>query len=80
MTLSEGIPGKTYMVECTRLNEKAGRRLEALGLIHGTRVEVLNKKKRGAMIFRARGTRLAVGKEISMGIYVKEDEDERTRD
>lgn len=32
------------------------------------------------MIFRARGTRLAVGKEISMGIYVKEDEDERTRD
>lgn len=80
MTLSEGVPGKTYRVECIRLNEKAGRRLEALGLIHGTRVEVLNKKKRGAMIFRARGTRLAVGKEISMGIYVKEDEDERTRD
>ena len=48
MTLSEGVPGKTYRVECTRLNEKAGRRLEALGLIHGTRVEVLNKKKRGA--------------------------------
>lgn len=46
MTLSEGVPGKTYRVECTRLNEKAGRRLEALGLIHGTRVEVLNKKKR----------------------------------
>ena len=34
MTLSEVVTGKTNRVECSRLNEKAGRRLEALGLIH----------------------------------------------
>ena len=71
MTLSEGIPGMEYVVESTRLNEKVGRRLEALGLIHGTQVEVLNRKKN-------RGTRMAVGKEISMGIYVREGHYERT--
>ena len=78
MTLSEGIPGMEYVVESTRLNEKVGRRLEALGLIHGTQVEVLNRKKNGTMIFKARGTRMAVGQEISMGIYVKEGHYERT--
>ncbi|MFR0986171.1 MAG: FeoA family protein [Frisingicoccus sp.] len=55
MTLSEGIPGMEYVVESTRLNEKVGRRLEALGLIHGTQVEVLNRRKRNND-FKARGT------------------------
>lgn len=72
MTLFDGIPGHIYVVESTRLNEKVGRRLEALGLIHGTRLEVLNKKNNGAMIFKARGTRLAVGKEISENIFIEE--------
>lgn len=78
MTLSEGIPGMEYVVESTSLNEKVGRRLEALGLIHGTKVEVLNRKKNGTMIFKARGTRMAVGKEISMGIHIREGHYERT--
>lgn len=72
MTLLEGIPGHMYVVEATELNEKVGRRLEALGLIYGTRLEVLNKKRNGAMIFKARGTRLAIGKEISENIFIKE--------
>ena len=72
MTLHEGIPGSIYVVESMELNEKIGRRLEALGLIHGTKLEVLNRKKNGTMIFKARGTRLAIGKEISAGIFVKE--------
>ena len=72
MTLSESIPGRVYAVESTKLNEKVGRRLEALGLIKETKVEVLNRKKNGTMIFKVRGTRLAVGKEISAGIFVKE--------
>ena len=72
MTLHEGVPGTLYVVESTELNDKVGRRLEALGLIHGTKLEVLNRKKNGTMIFKARGTRLAVGKEISAGIFVKE--------
>ena len=72
MTLHEGIPGSIYVVEFMELNEKIGRRLEALGLIRGTKLEVLNRKKNGTMIFKARGTRLAIGKEISAGIFVKE--------
>ena len=46
MTLSEGIPGKEYEVISVDVNEKVGRRLEALGLIHGTKTEVLNRKKK----------------------------------
>ena len=38
MTLSESIPGRAYAVESTKLNEKVGRRLAALGLIKGTKV------------------------------------------
>ena len=72
MTLSESVPGKVYTVESTKLNEKVGRRLEALGLIIGTKVEVLNRKKTGTLIFKVRGTRLAVVNEISAGIFVKE--------
>ncbi|MEE0751308.1 FeoA family protein [Frisingicoccus sp.] len=72
MTLSEGIPGKKYEVIAVNVNEKVGRRLEALGLIHGTKAEVLNKKRNGTLIFKARGTRLAIGREISEGITVKE--------
>ena len=72
MTLVDAIPGSKYIVESMELNEKVGRRLEALGLIHGTKLEVLNRKKNGTMIFKVRGTRLAIGKEISAGILVKE--------
>ncbi|MBQ2287604.1 MAG: ferrous iron transport protein A [Lachnospiraceae bacterium] len=72
MTLLEGLPGSEYIVESVDVNEKVGRRLEALGLIQGTKLEVLNRKKNGTMIFKARGTRLAIGKEISAGIFVKE--------
>ena len=74
MTLLEGLPGSEYIVESVDVNEKVGRRLEALGLIQGTKLEVLNRKKNGTMIFKARGTRLAIGKEISAGLFVKEGE------
>lgn len=73
MTLSEGISGKSYEVVSLQINEKVRRRLEALGLIYGTKIEILNRKKNGTLIFKARGTRLAVGREISEGIFVEED-------
>ena len=72
MTLVDAVPGSEYIVESMEVNEKVGRRLEALGLIHGTKLEVLYRKKNGTMIFKVRGTRLAIGKEISAGILVKE--------
>ncbi|MDD3221470.1 MAG: ferrous iron transport protein A [Clostridia bacterium] len=72
MTLAEGIPGTEYEISSIEVNEKVGRRLEALGLIYGTKIEVLNRKRNGTLIFKARGTRLAIGKEISNGIFIKE--------
>lgn len=48
------------------------RRLQALGLNDGTVIDILNRKKRGALIVRVRGTRLALGKHISSSITVSE--------
>ena len=48
--------------------------MEALGLIEGTTVTVLRKKRRGAMIIKVRGTRFAVGWGISTHITVEPQE------
>lgn len=72
MTLDQSIVGKKYEVAELKIDDMIGRRLEALGLTQGTRVELLNKKGNGAIIFKVRGTRLAVGKQIARAIAVKE--------
>ena len=72
MKLSEGIIGRTYRVEGVAVNETITRRLEALGVNNMTPVTLLNKKGSGSVIFKVRGTRLAVGKRISDGIEVSE--------
>ena len=48
------------------------RRLEVLGMLEGTRITVVNRKKKGAMIVKIRGTRFAVGRSIAECIEVKE--------
>lgn len=80
MTLYESKKGQSY--ELTRLfvQESITRRLQALGLNEGTRLAVINRKKRGAIIIRVRGTRLALGKEIAKGIEVKETKDDGKQD
>ena len=72
MKLSEGIIGRTYRVDSVAVNETITRRLEALGVNSMTPVTLLNKKGSGSVIFKVRGTRLAVGKRISDGIEVSE--------
>ena len=72
MKLNEGIIGCTYRVESVAVNETITRRLEALGVNNMTPVTLLNKKGRGSVIFKVRGTRLAVGKRISDGIEISE--------
>lgn len=72
MKLSEGIIGRTYRVEGVAVNETITRRLEALGVNSMTPVTLLNKKGSGSVIFKVRGTRLAVGKRISDGIEISE--------
>lgn len=75
MTLLEGIRGKNYRVQDIELEEQLKRRLQMLGLTTGTKVEVLNRKKSGSIIFKVRGTRFAIGKEIAKGILVGGDID-----
>ena len=74
MTLYEGNVGSHYRVLTTHIEKNLERRLEALGLTDGTRIELLNRKRNGTSIFKVRGSRLAVGKEIAMGIEVKEEQ------
>ena len=72
MKLNEGIIGRTSRVESVAVNETITRRLEALGVNNMTPVTLLNKKGSGSVIFKVRGTRLAVGKRISDGIEISE--------
>ena len=52
--------------------EKIQRRLEALGILEGTKVVVLNRKRNGSTIIKVRGSRWALGNEIAEGIEVEE--------
>jgi len=46
------------------------KRLEALGMTRGTSVAVLNSKSKGVLIVKIRGTRFALGRNISRNITV----------
>ncbi len=71
MTLLDTQKGKWYQVKRIIEREKVQRRLEALGILEGTRVQVLNQKKSGSTIIRVRGTRWALGRDIAGGIEVE---------
>lgn len=70
MTLDLGVVGRDYVVQELTLPPKLSKRLEALGIIRGTTIEILNAKPHGAMIVKVRGTRFALGKRISSNIHV----------
>lgn len=72
MTLYEAQKGGSYCVEGLCVEPAITRRLQALGLNDGTIVNILNRKKHGALIVQVRGTRLALGKHISSSIQVSE--------
>ncbi|MCI9007081.1 MAG: ferrous iron transport protein A [Lachnospiraceae bacterium] len=72
MRLYEGQKGSTLQVVHMDLPLQTERRLEVLGMLEGTKITVVNRKKRGAMIIKIRGTRFAVGESITKSIEVKE--------
>jgi ferrous iron transport protein A len=72
MTLKDGHIGRSYIVKKSILEPQVRQRLEALGLIDGTKIQFLNQNTDGAVIFKVRGTRLAVGERIAEQIYVAE--------
>lgn len=72
MTLYEACKNREYTVEGLFVEAAVTRRLQALGLNDGTRIRILNRKKRGALIIQVRGTRLALGRHLSSNIEVSE--------
>ena len=72
MKLYEGQKGSTLKIVRMELPVQTERRLEVLGMLEGTRVTVVNRKKKGAMIVNIRGTRFAIGQCITECIEVEE--------
>lgn len=72
MTVREGVKGSSYLVQSMALEHETAYRLQALGLTEGTTITILNNKRQGAVIFKVRGTRLAVGREIAQAIEIRE--------
>lgn len=73
MILQQASAGGRYTVETMTLPIELERRLEALGLIEGSQLDVLQKKRRGAMIVTVRGTRFALGYGVASHIEVREE-------
>ena len=71
MTLNNGEINATYIVEKLYLPLHIEKRLEALGMLAGTKVEILNNKSGGTLIIKVSGTRFAIGKGISKNIEVR---------
>ncbi len=72
MRLKEGKDDRVYEVLDMHPEPELERRLKALGLTAGTRVEILNNRKKGAMIIKFRGVRFAFGRRIADQILIKE--------
>ncbi|MBB5183767.1 FeoA family protein [Catenisphaera adipataccumulans] len=71
MKLSEGKEGTTYRVVSISVNEQTEHRLEALGMMIGTPVAILHRKRTGTMIIDLRGTRFALGSKLTERIEVE---------
>lgn len=71
MFLSDGKIGSIYEAQNIVTDNKIKRRLEVLGLTKGTKIQILNKNINGSLIFKVRGTRFAISKNISSAIRVK---------
>lgn len=70
MYLCDGKTGNRYKVLDMELPVNMEKRLEALGMTRGTSITVLNSKSRGILIVKVRGTRFALGRNITKNILV----------
>ena len=70
MYLCDGKIGNNYKVSDIELPTNMEKRLEALGMTRGTSVAVLNRKSLGVLIVKVRGTRFALGRNITKNILV----------
>ena len=71
MLLKEAKIGTSCIVERMELPAQMEHRLEALGMTKGTPVSVLNRKGDGILVIKLRGTRFALGRNITKNIQVR---------
>ncbi len=71
MYLSEGKIGNGHTIKDIRLPINMEKRLEALGMTRGTPISILNSKNHGVLIVKVRGTRFALGRNITKNILVE---------
>ncbi len=71
MLLKDARIGDVCIVEDIALPSRMERRLEALGMTKNTPVSVINRKGRGILIIKLRGTRFALGYNITKNIKVR---------
>lgn len=68
MTLIDCKIGEILSVSRIQLEESLRHRLQILGIVPGSRVAVLHKKRCGTMVVRCRGVRYALGAGAAKGI------------
>lgn len=71
MFLKDMKPGERGTVENINLPFQMERRLQALGMTKQTEISVLNRKGRGIVIVKIRGTRFALGYQMAKNIEIK---------
>lgn len=72
MKLNQADILQNYRITSVQEQEKIQRRLEALGILEGTKVVVLNRKRNGSTYYQGERSRWALGNEIAEGIEVEE--------
>lgn len=70
MTLERGNINHEYIIQEINIDKCTKARLQVLGVLKGTKVRVLNKRKNGALIVKIRGTRLGIDKEVAEAINI----------
>lgn len=71
MLLKDVNTGQNCIIENIDLPFQMEQRLQTLGMTKDTTISVLNRKGKGIMIIKLRGTRLALGYNMTRKIAVK---------
>lgn len=71
MLLKDVKIGESCCIEQIDLPFLMEQRLESLGMTKGTVISVLNRKGRGIMIIKLRGSRFALGYQMTKNITVR---------
>lgn len=77
MQLCEAQKEHDYTVKAIHLPFETERRLQALGMTDNTPIRVVNRKGKGILVVRLRGTRFAFGYNITKNLEVEEALDEQ---